>query len=73
MAGTPDDDDTIWVDRISHGLFPEAEGTPEENRVRGIVAAELARWKQARIRDYVPIFVERHLRRAHHLAHPQPR
>jgi hypothetical protein len=73
MAAIPGDADSILVDRISHDVFPEVEGTPDENRARRIVAAELARWGQVPIRDFVPIFVERRLRQARNRAHPQPR
>jgi hypothetical protein len=63
MAGTPDIDDAMLLDRIAHELFPDLQGTPHEEQVRGLVAAEVSRWHDAPVKDYVPIFVERRLRR----------
>jgi hypothetical protein len=71
MAPGPNDADA--VDRITHNLFPQFEGTPEEEGVKSVVAAEFSRWRDVPVKDYVAIFVERRLRRTQLLAHPQPR
>jgi hypothetical protein len=56
------------VERISHDLFPEFEGTPQEESVKQVVAAEVDRWREVPVKDHVPIFVERRLRTRHRLA-----
>jgi hypothetical protein len=70
MAPGPNDADA--VDRITHDLFPEVEGTPQEEGIRGLVAAEFSRWRDVPVKDYVAIFVERRIRQARRIAHPQP-
>jgi hypothetical protein len=67
MAEISDIDEVILRDRIARDLFPEFEGSPEEQGVRQVIAAELDRWRDVPIRDFVPIFVERRLRRSHAL------
>jgi hypothetical protein len=62
MADTRDIDNAMLLARIAHDLFPQFEGTPQEASMRGIIAAEVSRWDDVPIRDYVPIFVERRLR-----------
>jgi hypothetical protein len=56
------------VERISHDLFPQFDGTPQEESVKQVVAAEVARWNDVPVKEFVPIFVERRLRRRHRLA-----
>jgi hypothetical protein len=54
----------VLIEQLTRELLP-AVGSVEHiapESVRDIVADEMSQWQECRIRDFVPIFVSRHVR-----------
>ena len=49
-------------DRLMHELYPEFSERFAPEPMEELIAAELARWDRSKVRDFVPIFVRRHIR-----------
>ncbi len=57
------------VHQLMHEVYPEFSEAVAPEPVEALIRAELARWDDTKIRDFVPIFVRRqvrsHLRETH--------
>ena len=66
MTGAPDDRATAeqshLKDQLMHELYPEFSERVAQEPMEELIAAELARWDSSKVRDFVPIFVRRHVR-----------
>ena len=61
------------VDQLMHEVYPEFSESVAPEPVEALIHAELARWDDTKIRDFVPIFVRRQVRSHLRQTHPPNR
>jgi hypothetical protein len=51
-----------WIASLLRGLYTEFADRVTPESLRALIDTELSRWQECTVRDFVPIFVGRHVR-----------